>query len=55
MNFFKLAQIWGNIASSTILKVDSVNGTNETFNAYCGARDCPGVLGEDKKPNISTV
>jgi predicted MFS family arabinose efflux permease len=50
------AQIWGNVASSTILKVKASNQTNVTlFNSHCGALDCPGGLGDDKKPNISTV
>lgn len=50
-----LAQIWGNVASSNILKADT-NTTNHTFNYYCGASDCPGNPGGAiKHPMLSTV
>lgn len=51
-----LAQIWGNIISSTILKPASVeNATIFDTRLYCGANDCPNREFKTKKTDINTV
>jgi hypothetical protein len=51
----KIASIWGNIISASILKPKTEN-INSTITLICGAYDCPGNPGVDsKKPLLKTV